>query len=121
MEQTTETPKGPTEKPEKVVDARVDPLTATEDADARKAAGQREINLIWELTQMKVALSVVWASLAVSISLGIFGKWLGADDIQLAAIVFLFGVANLVTGFYFGRTNHNRTGGIGGDKVNETR
>jgi len=27
--------------------------------------------------------------------------------------VFLFGVANLVTGFYFGRTNHQRTGGIG--------
>ena len=32
---------------------------------------------------------------------------------KVAAFVFLTGVANLVIGFYFGRTNHQRTGGIG--------
>lgn len=91
----------------------VAPVTTAE--QDRKTASQREINLIWETTQMKVALSVIWASLAVAISLAVFGRWLGAPDIQLAAVVFLFGVANLVTGFYFGRTNHQRSGGVGGD------
>lgn len=62
---------------------------------------------------MRIALSVIWASILVGGGLAMFGKWLGAPDIQLAAVVFLFGVANLVTGFYFGRTNHQRTGGIG--------
>ena len=64
---------------------------------------------------MKVALSVIWSALAVGGALSVFGKWLGNPDMQLASIVFLFGVANLVTGFYFGRTNHQRSGGVGGD------
>lgn len=79
------------------------------------AAGQRDINRVWETTQMKIALSVIWAALLVSIVLSIGGKILGQPDIQLAAVVFIFGVANLVTGFYFGRTNHQRSGGVGGD------
>lgn len=88
---------------------------STTDEQDRTTAGQRAINLIWENTQMKIALSVIWGALAVSALLAVFGKWLGTSDMQLAAIVFLFGVANLVTGFYFGRTNHQRSGGVGGD------
>lgn len=80
-----------------------------------KTAGQRAINLVWETTQMKIALSVIWAALVVSSLLAVLGKYFGSPDIQLAAVVFLFGVANLVTGFYFGRTNHQRSGGVGGD------
>jgi len=91
----------------------LDPKTTAE--EDRKTASQREVNLVWEMTQMKIALSVIWASLVVSATLAVMGRWLGTPDMQLAAIVFLFGVANLVTGFYFGRTNHQRTGGIGGD------
>lgn len=116
-----DTPKAPPES----VDVTLATPTTVKEADrasqaadteeALKSLGQREINLIWESTQMKVALSVVWTSLFVGGALAIFGKWLGSVDIQLAAVVFLFGVANLVTGFYFGRTNHQRTGGIGGD------
>ena len=90
------------------------PPTTTAEED-RKTAGQRQVNLIWENTQMHIALSVIWASLGISGMLAVFGKWLGTADMQLAAIVFLFGVANLVTGFYFGRTNHQRSGGVGGD------
>jgi cobalamin synthase len=89
--------------------------TPAESEESLKTAGQRQVNMIWENTQMRVALSVIWASLTVSGLLAVFGKWLGTVDMQLAAVVFLFGVANLVTGFYFGRTNHQRTGGIGGD------
>jgi len=88
--------------------------TTTSEQD-RKSAGQREINLIWENTQMKIALSVIWVALVVAGVLAIMGHWLGSPEVQLAAIVFVFGVANLVTGFYFGRTNHQRSGGIGGD------
>lgn len=83
------------------------------EADALRVVGQRHINLIWESTQMRIALSVIWGSLLVAGGLSVFGRWLGSPDLQLAAVVFLFGVANLVTGFYFGRTNHARTGGVG--------
>jgi hypothetical protein len=84
--------------------------TTTSEQD-RKTAGQRVINLIWETTQMRVALSVIWSSLFVAAVLSILGSWLGSPDLQLAAVVFLFGVANLVTGFYFGRTNHTKSSG----------
>lgn len=89
--------------------------TTTQEGE-RVSAGQRTINLIWENTQMKLALSVIWASLIVSAVLSIGGKLLGTPDIQLAAVVFLFGVANLVTGFYFGRTNHTRVGGVSAER-----
>lgn len=97
------------------VSAPMSPST-TEEQD-RKTAGQREINLIWENTQMHIALWVIWSALGVSVVLSVFGRWVGPPEVQLAAIVFLFGVANLVTGFYFGRTNHQRTGGVGGDSA----
>lgn len=102
----------------RVGDLNVAPKTTA--AEDLVTAGQRTINLIWENTQMKVALSVIWAALLVSGTLAVAGKILGTPDIQLAAIVFLFGVANLVTGFYFGRTNHSRTGGVG-DRASESR
>lgn len=93
-----------------------DPLSPTTTVEEdRKTEGQRQINMIWETTQMKIAISVIWSALGVSGLLAVMGKWLGTPDMQLAAIVFLFGVANLVTGFYFGRTNHQRSGGVGGD------
>ena len=94
----------------------VAPPTTTAEENL-KSAGQRAINLVWETTQMKIALSVIWSALLVSVILAVGGKLLGSADIQLAAVVFIFGVANLVTGFYFGRTNHQRSGGIGGDSA----
>jgi cobalamin synthase len=94
------------------------PPTTTAQQDLTKA-GQRQINLIWENTQMRVALSVIWTALLVAAILATMGKFLGSPDLQLAAVVFVFGVANLVTGFYFGRTNHQRSGGIDGDKAGD--
>jgi hypothetical protein len=85
--------------------------TTTEESD-RVSAGQRAVNLIWETTQMRIALSVIWVALAVAALLAVGGKLAGTPDVQLAAVVFLFGVANLVTGFYFGRTNHQKIGGV---------
>lgn len=91
----------------------VKPPASPQQEVALRSAGQRAINLIWENTQMRVALSVIWSALLVAAALAVMGKYLGTPDLQLAAVVFLFGVANLVTGFYFGRTNHQRTGGVG--------
>jgi hypothetical protein len=85
--------------------------TSTEEED-RGTAGQRTVNLIWENTQMRVALSVIWSSLIVAVVLSVWGRRLGSPELQLAAVVFIFGVANLVTGFYFGRTNHQKVGGV---------
>jgi len=99
---------------------RTAPPRTTEEQD-RTTAGQRLVNLMWESTQRQIAIAVIGASLLVALILAVGGKVLGTPDIQLAAVVFLFGVANLVTGFYFGRTNHARTGGVGGDKVTDTR
>lgn len=76
---------------------------------AMTSAGQRQINLIWEKTQVILSVSVVWASLVVALILALGSQ--AAN--QQVAIVALFGMANLVIGFYFGRTNHQRTGGVG--------
>lgn len=95
------------------VEAAMVAAAGVRDAAVLTTAGQRTINLLWETTQMKVALSFTWGSLGVAGVLAVLGKWIGSADLQLAAVVFLFGVANLVTGFYFGRTNHQRTGGVG--------
>lgn len=94
-------------------DAAVLAAAGQRDAAALRVEGQRHINLIWETTQMRVALSVIWCSLIASAVLAVFGRWLGEKELQIAALVFVFGAANLVIGFYFGRTNHARTGGIG--------
>jgi hypothetical protein len=83
--------------------------TETEE-ELRTGAGQRETSNMWESTQRQIALSVVSVALLVAGGLSAFGK---TESIQTAALVFLFGVANLVIGFYFGRTNHQRVGGVG--------
>lgn len=80
----------------------------TEEED-RHSAGQRQINVVWENTQKLIALSVTWVSLMIASWLAVMGA---TESVQTAALVFVFGVANLVIGFYFGRTNHQRVGGV---------
>jgi hypothetical protein len=84
---------------------------------AMRSAGQRRINVIWEYTQAFIAATVVTTVLAVSAVLSVKGD--GGE--RVAAFVFMTGVANLVIGFYFGRTNHQRVGGIGGGRESEGR
>jgi len=90
--------------------------TTTAEHD-RVTAGQREVNLKWENTQQCIALLVTCMSLVVATWLAIGPQKDGTkqEAAQLAACVFLYGVANLVIGFYFGRTNHQRVGGIATD------
>lgn len=62
-------------------------------------AGQRRINLIWEVTQSVVAITVTFAI--------IYGSLFKATNEALSNAFFL------IIGFYFSRTNHQAIGGIG--------
>lgn len=79
-------------------------------------AGQRRINLVWEFTQTFIAGAVVTTILYVAAKMVLAAIGHDATEKQVAfanlAFVFLTGVANLVIGFYFGRTNHQRIGGV---------
>jgi hypothetical protein len=74
------------------------PSTTTLEEDLH-SAGQRRVNITWEYTQSFVAIAVVIANI-------IGALYTGADSPLLANAFFL------VIGFYFGRTNHARVGGV---------
>ena len=69
-------------------------------------AGQRRINVIWEVTQALVAVLVVAANMTVAVYDGIY-----ANNVQFPAV--LSNALFLIVGFYFSRTNHTAIGGIG--------
>ena len=92
--------------------------TTTSEQD-RKTAGQRRINIIWEVTQAVIAVSVVMTTLFVDGRVALTPGELSAT--QNAGLMQLNVMAALVTGFYFGRTNHQRQGGIGGSVLNDSR
>jgi len=73
------------------------PATTTVEEDLHSAS-QRKINLIWEYTQAAIAVLVVAANIAVVFVV---------TESELLAYAFF-----LVIGFYFGRTNHSRVGGV---------
>lgn len=90
----------------------------TEEED-RVALGQRNINLIWEKTQSKIALISIMSSQAVSIAVIIillFKKGDTKSDV-IAVITACIAAMNLtvgiIIGFYFSRTNHSAIGGVG--------
>jgi len=89
-------------EPQAVARSRADELD-------RVTHGQRRINLIWEVTQALVAVAVTFVTLYVSAALALRG------DTDEAARLLLSNAFFLVIGFYFGRTNHQRVGGVGGD------
>jgi hypothetical protein len=74
-----------------------------------KTQGQRRINLIWEVTQAAIALGVTGSTLYVSSAMVLRG------DKAESAVLLLSNSFFLVIGFYFGRTNHNKIGGVGSD------
>ena len=90
------------------------PPTPKQSADILKTAGQRRVNIIWEMTQAIIALAVTGVTLYVSAVLGLTVS-------QTTAFNLLSNAFFLVVGFYFGRTNHQRTGGIGGNQNEEGR
>lgn len=88
--------------------------TVASDEHERMQLGQRRVNLMWEATQTFIALVVT--------STGMFtAAWLairsGASEVEKTSAITAFqlisSVMFLVIGFYFGRTNHQKTGGVG--------
>jgi len=77
------------------------------DESDRVSHGQRRINLIWEITQAVVAVSVTL------VTLGVAGQLSLRVPTDTAAALLLSNAFFLVIGFYFGRTNHQRIGGVG--------
>jgi hypothetical protein len=80
------------------------PVTTVE--ENLHSASQRKINLIWEYTQMAIALMVVISTMIA----GVYLALTGLADKQIPTILSVaFGT---VVGFYFGRTNHQTIGGV---------
>lgn len=112
-------------KPEKIIveatGATVSPLaaeppkTAKEHEVSEKSAGQRRINVLWETTQSVIALFITVATVYVSARLVLSGNQTEAAFLLLSNAFFM------IVGFYFGRTNHQRTGGVGGGTESEGR
>lgn len=75
-------------------------------------AAQRRINLIWEVTQSAIALVVVLAAMIV----GAYQGFLSIVNRPEYPVI-LSTTLGVVVGFYFGRTNHTATGGIGPKKT----
>jgi len=75
------------------------PAETTKEQD-RKTAGQRNVNLVWEVTQALIALAVTCAAI-----------YCAAAGKESALIGNAF---TLIVALYFVRTNHTKIGGIGG-------
>lgn len=91
----------------------------TTEAQDKTTEGQRAINLIWETTQSKIALMVVFAGIVVNsiviILVVFFNREVSVPALAVVSIClqFLNLTAGIVIGFYFSRTNHAAIGGIG--------
>ena len=75
-------------------------------ADDARTAGQRRINVIWEMTQAFVAVAVTAATLYVATWLATHAQ--GGES----AFLLLSNAFFLVIGTYITRTNHQKIGGV---------
>lgn len=81
--------------------------------EALTKAGQRRINILWELTQSFIALVVTGTAMYTASTLALTNDPAGADKAAaITGFLLISNTAFLVIGFYFGRTNHQRIGGV---------
>jgi len=66
-------------------------------------AGQRRINLVWELTQSIIALMITGAIIYTAVN---------KSPVDVLTNAFF-----LIVGFYFSRTNHQAIGGTGSKPI----
>lgn len=92
-------------------------------AEDKTVEGQRRINLIWETQQALIASFVVGTTLFVTAKISLLILNIETTEQQSAMVVTSFlllsNIVNLVIGFYFGRTNHTKVGGV--DSKNSER
>jgi hypothetical protein len=86
------------------------PPTTTHEQD-KTLAGQRKVNIIWEVTQATIAVLITLAVVIV-------GVYDALNQIVVPAPPILSNAFFLIVGFYFSRTNHQAIGGVG-PKSNE--
>lgn len=84
--------------------ASVPPSTTLE--EDLHSASQRHVNIIWERTQQVIALTVVFSTMVAGVYITIRGD---AETHIPTILAVAFGT---VVGFYFGRTNHEKVGGV---------
>lgn len=84
------------------------------------ASSRRGVNLIWETMQAGIAAGVVSTGLYVSSRLALLILVPNASETQTSmantAFMLIANLASLIIGFYFGRTNHSKVGGVGGEE-----
>jgi len=85
----------------------IEQLKKEKDEESLITAGQRRINILWEVTQSIIAIAVTSTVLYVSAVLILQGKK------EVGMFLLLSNSFFLIIGFYFGRTNHQRVGGVG--------
>ena len=86
-------------------EAATPPTTTAE--ENRHTASQREINKTWEFTQSVLALSFI-----LTAEITIIYIVMRVMELRGTAFNFLCTIVGTVIGFYFGRTNHQRVGGV---------
>lgn len=69
------------------------------------SASQRRVNMVWEYTQSLIALMVVATTMIIVVILVYRTEYDKALQL-LSSMVFL------ILGFYYGRTNHEKVGGV---------
>lgn len=72
-----------------------------------RTQGQRRINLIWEITQSLIALVTIGGGVWIMVHDSLVGGPRAPIPTTLSSMIFL------IIGFYFARTNHSATGGVG--------
>jgi len=87
-----------------------DPNRTTEERAERAivTAGQRKVNLIWELTQAAIAFIIVASNVVAGLHVALYHAS-GDQTIPPA----LKDAALMVIVFYFNRTNSHKIGGVG--------
>lgn len=97
------------------------PSETTSEQD-RRTAGQRRVNIIWEATQAVIALAVTGTGMFTASQLALRVDTSDANkSMAITAFLLISNTVFLVIGFYFGRTNHERTGGVVGGATRESR
>lgn len=84
-------------------------------ADIARTDDQRRISGIWERTQQIIALTVVIPTVLTACFLSGVSAVNSDDTIRalgITAFTLLATLTGSVIGFYFGRTNHQRVGGV---------
>lgn len=89
------------------------------DETSLRTSGQRKINLIWEVTQAIVTILVVASTLYIAGAL-VLGDSARSGD-RGAAFLLLSNAFFMIVTAYYQRTNHVRTGGVGGGNVDTDR